>query len=145
MMSQGPRVTLKMIDWLLYNYPLLRDMVNDIEPQVSGSIMVYTGIKRGTSKVEKVAIKRASLEVVIDALTRALRIMHPELKKVYRMKYRAHLTHNQIAKRLYMSVETVHRRVADVREIVMQYLLTVPMGDLREFTKHFKKEKYNSF
>jgi len=130
----------KMIDWILYNLTIMRDQVEALEPRVSTSVVVLSG--RGTrnpgSGVERVAIRRAAVSSVLDAAQRGIKALHPEQRKVYRMRYRVGMTYKQISRRLYISEETVGRRLAEVREVVGQYLQQVSPSDLAEFARFFE-------
>jgi len=134
-----PEITPKMVDWILYNLPVLRDQIEAIVPKSSTSVVVLSrqNTRDPVSGVEKVAVKRAVVSAVLDAVDRGIRVLHPEQRKVYRMRYRAHMTYKQISRRLYISEETVGRRLAEVRAIIGQYLQQVPDDDLEEFTRFF--------
>lgn len=135
-----PNITPKMVDWILYNMPVLRDQIEAIEPRTSTSVVVLSrqNTRDPVSGVEKVAIKRAALSSVLDAAARGIKALHPEQRKVYRMRYRAHMTYKQISRRLYISEETVGRRLAEVRAVVGQYLQQVSPSDLAEFARFFE-------
>ena len=70
--GSAPRITPKMVDWILYNMPALRDQIEALEPRSSTSVVVLS--KQNTwdpvSGVEKVAIKRAAASAVLDAVRR---------------------------------------------------------------------------
>ncbi|AYO30614.1 sigma-70 family RNA polymerase sigma factor [Biomaibacter acetigenes] len=133
-------ITPKMIDWILYNMKEIRAQIEDIEPKSSSSVVVFSkqNTKDPVSGVEKVAIKRAALSTVLDAVEKGVRTLHPEQRKVYRMKYKAHMTYKQIGKKLFISEETVGRRINEVREIVKQYLQQVPATVLKSFLDSIK-------
>jgi DNA-directed RNA polymerase specialized sigma24 family protein len=135
----APNITPKMVDWILYNMPVLRDQVDAIEPRLSTSLVVLSrqSTRGPSSGVERVAIKRAAVSSVLDAAQRGIRSLHPEQRKVYRMRYRAGMSYKQIARRLYISEETVGRRLAEVRAMVGQYLQQVSPSDLAEFARFF--------
>jgi len=132
-------VNREMVDWILYNMPVLRDQIEAIEPRTSTSVIVFSrqNTRNPVSGVEKVAIKRAAASAVLDAVQRGIRTLHPEQRKVYRMRYRAGMSYKQISRRLYISEETVGRRLAEIRAIVAQYLQQVPQTDLKEFARFF--------
>jgi RNA polymerase sigma factor (sigma-70 family) len=136
----APNITPKMVDWILYNMSSLHAQVEALEPRVSTSVVVLSG--RGTrnpgSGVERVAIRRAAVSSVLDAAQRGIKALHPEQRKVYRMRYRVGMTYKQISRRLYISEETVGRRLAEVREVVGQYLQQVSPSDLAEFARFFE-------
>lgn len=135
----APNITPKMVDWILYNMPVLRDQIEAIEPRTSTSVVVLSrqNTRDPVSGVEKVAIKRAAVSAVLDAVQRGIRNLHPEQRKIYRMRYRARMSYKQISRRLYISEATVGRRLGEIRAIVIQYLKQVSKNDLREFARFF--------
>ncbi len=136
------KVSVQMINWLLYQLPTLKAEIDGLEP-CTVKPLVALGAQargRGGSEVERCAIKKATLSAVISAVERALKTLHPEQRKVYRMRYRARMTYRQISRRLYISEETVGRRLAEVREIVGQYVEQVSMEELKEFRRFFRSQ-----
>ena len=129
----------KLIDWILYNLHTMREQIKAIEPKTSTSIVVFSRntTRNNTSGVERVALKRAALSSVIDVVELGLRTLHPEHRKVYRMKYRAGMTYKEIGQRLYVSDKTVERRVEETRTIIGQYLASVDPETLEEFMRFF--------
>jgi DNA-directed RNA polymerase specialized sigma24 family protein len=129
-----------MVDWILYNMPMLRDQIEAIEPRSSTSVVALSrqSTRGMTSGVERVAIKRAAVSSVLDAAQRGVSALHPEQRKVYRMRYRVGMGYKQISQRIYISEETVGRRLAEVRAIVGQYLQQVSPSDLAEFARFFE-------
>ncbi|MDI3548147.1 MAG: hypothetical protein PWR10_1799 [Halanaerobiales bacterium] len=133
-------ITPKMVDWILYNLPLLRNQIEAIEPRTSTSIVTLSrrNTRNPVSGIEKVAIKRATISSVLDVVDRGIKTLHPEQRKVYRMRYRAGMTYKQIGRRLYISEETVGRRLNEVRAIIGQYLQQIPPSDMTEFARFFE-------
>ena len=133
-------ITPKMVDWILYNMPMLRDQIEAIEPRSSTSVVALSrqSTRGMTSGVERVAIKRAAVSSVLDAAQRGVSALHPEQRKVYRMRYRVGMSYKQISQRIYISEETVGRRLAEVRAMVGQYLQQVSPSDLAEFARFFE-------
>ena len=140
--EHAPVITPKMVDWLLYNMPVLREQLEAMEPRLTASMVVLGG-RRSTrghgSQVENVAIKRAAMSAVLDAVDRGLMALHPEQRKVYRMRYRAHMSYKQIGRRMYISEETVGRRLAEIRSVVGRFLQQVNPSDLAEFARFFRQ------
>lgn len=133
-------ITPQLVDKLLYNLPALKEQIEAIQPRGSGSVIVVMmggGKKRSGSPVEKVAIKRATLSVVVDAVERAIRHLPRDPDKkyqaVYRLKYRVGMSNNQAGKRLYMHRDTIRERVDFIRDAVTQYLRALPGFVLDEF------------
>ena len=129
----------KLIDWILYNLHNMRQQIRELEPKSSTSVVVFTrnATRNNTSGVERVALKRAALSSVVDMVELGLRALHPEQRKIYRMKYRAGMTYKEIGQRLYVSDKTVERRVEEIRAIIGQYLASVDPRDLQEFMRFF--------
>lgn len=129
----------KLIDWILYNLHNMRQQIKELEPKSSTSIVVFTRntTRNNASGVERVALKRAALSSVVDVVELGLKALHPEQRKVYRMKYRAGMTYKEIGQRLYVSDKTVERRVEETRAIIGQYLASVDQENLMEFMRFF--------
>ncbi|MBC7340906.1 MAG: hypothetical protein H5U02_00370 [Clostridia bacterium] len=134
-------VSVKFVDWVLRHLPELRKAADEILPNSGGGLVVLgrSGKWRPGSAVERVAVRRAAVLAVVDAAERALRALHPEQRKIYRLKYRVGLRHREIARRLYLSQRTVERRVEEVREAVMQAVGRVAEEDVRELRKFLDK------
>jgi len=132
-------ISSKMVDWVLYNLPSLRTLIDDIEPSMSASVVLVPVQKNShhDSTVEKIAIKRATLSLVIDAVKRGIKTLHPEQRKIYRMRYRAGMSYKQIERKLYISNKTVERRVKEIREEIRGRLEALPPSYLKEFTHFF--------
>ena len=135
----APNITPKMVDWILYNMSSLHAQVEALEPRVSTSVVVFSrqDTRNPVSGVERVAIRRAAVSSVLDAAQRGIRALHPEQRKVYRMRYLTGMSYKDIGKKLYISRETVGRRLAEVRAVVKQYIEQLPPSDLQEFTRFF--------
>lgn len=132
-------ITPKMVDWILYNLPIMRDLLETIEPKTSTSVIQFSrqSSRSSISAIEKTAIKRSIISSVLDVVNQGIKTLHPEQRKVYRMRYRAGMSYKQIAKRLYISEETVGRRLNEVRAIIGQYLQQIPASDMAEFARFF--------
>ncbi len=120
-------------DYLLYNLPYLQREVNAMEPTVSGVVRVPACDVRPGNPVETVAIKRAELSMVLDAVDFAWRHLTPELRRIAKAKYRRGWSNESIGKRYYLSQRTVSRRLASVRAAVAGSLSTVPGAILASF------------
>lgn len=136
--SEG--ISPKMIDWLLYNLPALRAQIADTEPRTSTSVVVFSSksVRSPSSAVESIAIKRAAVSSVLDAVERGIKSLHPEQRKVYRMRYKAGMSYRQISRRLYCVDKTTQRRIEEIREIISQHITAVPKADLKEFVRFFE-------
>lgn len=140
-MNENSYITKKMIDQILYNMPMLRVYAEELEPSSSASIVTFTkGTRNSTSTVEKIAVKRAIISSILKATEKGIKALHPEQRKVYRMRYRAHMTYKQIARRLYISEETVGRRLGEIRAVIKEYLQQVPQSDLKEFMRFLRSK-----
>lgn len=122
------------IDYLLYNYHYLRREVEALHPSSGGLVRVpRRGAKPARNPVEAVAIKRAELSMVLDAVEFAWRHLTPDLRRIARAKYRRGWTNQEIAKRYYLSLSTVARRLTSIRAAVALSLATVPDTILASF------------
>jgi DNA-directed RNA polymerase specialized sigma24 family protein len=137
--GEGFSISPKMIDWLLYNLPGLRAQVAETEPRTSTSVIIFSSrnIRLPSSAVESIAIKRAAVSAVLDVVESGIKSLHPEQRKIYRMKYRASKSYKQISRNLYISEETVGRRLAEIRVIVAHCIQQVSRSDFKEFARFF--------
>lgn len=129
-------ITPKLVDYLLYNLPSLQEQYESALPKSTQQafcvIPRHDGGKKSGSQVETIAIRRATLALVIDAVVRAIKGLPPDARKVYRMKYRAYMRHWQIAERTHFSEKTIDRKVDSVRNAVAQQLQGLPGHVLNE-------------
>ena len=116
------KVTPQMADWLLYNLPWLKAHVNSIEPKVSTSIVLFVPRSTVGSPIEDMAVRRAEISVVIDAVERGLRALHPDDRTVCRMKYRAHMTRREVARKAFLSESSVARKLTRIRDTIAQHV-----------------------
>ena len=128
------KITPQLIDYLLYNLPSLKEQAADIHPRQTPvyAVLYQRGRKGGSSQVEYVAISRATITLVLDAVDRAVKHLPPDCRKVYRMKYRANMRHWQISKKAFLGERTVQRKVEIIREAVGQQLQGLPGNMLGE-------------
>ncbi len=122
------------IDYLLYNYHYLRREVEALHPASGGGLVrVPRRDAKPGNPVETVAIKRAELSMVLDAVDFAWRHLTPELRRIARAKYRRGWSNQEIAKRYYLSTSTVTRRLTSIRAAVAGSLASVPDAILTSF------------
>jgi DNA-directed RNA polymerase specialized sigma24 family protein len=121
------------IDYLLYNLHYLKREVDILQPATGGLVRVPAKDARLGNPVEKVAIKRAELSMVLDAVDFAWRHFTPELRRIARAKYRRGWTNQEVAKRYYLSLSTVTRRLTSIRAAVAGSLASVPDAILTSF------------
>lgn len=132
-------ITPRMVDWILHNLPTLRAQIESIEPQTSTSLAVLNGRTRPLAGgVEGVAIKRASVSAVLDAVDRGIKSLRPEQRRVYRLRYRAGMGRKGICGRVYLSEGSLGRRLAEIRDVVARHLEQVPASERAAFTRHFR-------
>ncbi len=114
-------ITPKQVDWLLYNLPALRQMVETMEPRTSTSI-VELGVSGGAggNPVEDMAIRRAEISVVVGAVRGGLRQLDREHWRLYRLKYRRRLSRERVCRILSISARTYDRKLAHVRTVISQ-------------------------
>lgn len=121
------------IDYLLYNYHYLRREVEALHPASGGLVRVPRRDAKPGNPVEAVAIKRAELSMVLDAVDFAWRHFTPELRRIARAKYRRGWTNQEVAKCYYLSLSTVTRRLTSIRAAVAGSLASVPDAILTSF------------
>ena len=130
------RISSRMADWLLYNIVVIREIAENIEPGITANLKVtWARTSNQESKTEIFAIKKAAVTAVYDTLERSIKVMHPEHRAIYRMRYRAGLTYKDIKNRLHVSEKTVERRLADIRDHVSGYLEVLSDDTITEFRR----------
>ncbi len=100
--------------------------------------MVLIRRGRDTGTVERVAIRRAAVSSVLEAVERGLKVLHPGQRKIYKMRYRAYMSYQDISRRLHVSEETVGRRLNEIRAVIARFLAEVPAADFDDFKKFSK-------
>jgi RNA polymerase sigma factor (sigma-70 family) len=122
----------RLVDWLLYNLPALKEKHEEMMPNTSASVVIIASRKgRAGSKIEQVSIRRADLGVILDRVQRALKKLTRRQKKVYRLRYRVGMSYSRIAKKIYFSEKTVEREIKDIRNLVALELQGLPPGAIR--------------
>ncbi len=132
-------ITPQQVDWLLYNLPTLRAMVDAMEPRVSTSI-VELGVSGSTTgnPVEDVAIRRAEISVVLDAVERGIRALDRDERKLYRLKYKDGMSRGQITKVMFLSEPTISRRLIRVRGIIALHVGKIGKQRLIRFWRQIR-------
>lgn len=131
--GESYEIPIAAIDYLLYNLHYLQREVDTIQQSSSGIARIPARDARPGNPVETVAIKRAELSMVLDAVDFAWRHLTPELRRIARAKYRRGWTNQEIAKRYYLSPSTVTRRLTSIRAAVAGSLASVPDAILTSF------------
>lgn len=128
-------ITPKLVDWLLYDLPYLRERCEEIMPHTSTDIVFFHPKTKTMvrSKIEIVAVKRAALTSVLDAVDRAIKRQDRVHKQIYRMKYRAGMSVREIAKKTFFNKNSVQKKVDELRMAVMLALQGIPASHLTEF------------
>ena len=121
------------IDYLLYNYTYLHKEVELLGCNQGGMARVPPRGGKRSSPVEVIAIERAELTIVLDAVDHAWRSLTGDLKDIARAKYRRRLKHAEIEKRYFLSRATLTRKLSTIRATVAGYLALVPEAILRRF------------
>lgn len=121
------------IDYLLYNLHYLQREVDALQPSAGGVVRIRARGLRPSSPVEPVAIKRAELSMVLDAVDFAWRHLTPELRRIARAKYRRGWSNQDISKRYFLSESTVTRRLTSIRAAVAGTLASLPDVILTSF------------
>jgi hypothetical protein len=128
------RLPVKVIDYLLYNYPYLRKEIDSLDSHKSGVIVVPSrGVRRNRSSVESLAIKKADFSVVLDVVDRAWKGLPVELRRIARAKYRRGMRHSEIEKRYFLSKSTLDRNLGCIRASVAGHLALINEVVLQRF------------
>jgi DNA-directed RNA polymerase specialized sigma24 family protein len=122
------------LNWILANLIEIRMEAAVLLGKTGGSIVGDTrhGNQLG-SALENVAIRRAQITSVLDAIDEAITTMPGALKRVYRMRFRARMSISTIGWKLHYSRATVSRRLSDIRGHVEVYLRPIPRQDWNGF------------
>ncbi len=133
------RVTPQQVDWLLYNLPGLKAVVEAMEPPVSRSIVTRPATQTPAEPggvVQSLAVRRASISTVVDAVERGLRFLAPEHQRLYRLKYRNLAPRRVIAKKAFLSERSVSRHLGTIRATIALHVGQIP----DEMLAHFWRE-----
>ncbi|NPV72113.1 MAG: hypothetical protein HPY55_16020 [Firmicutes bacterium] len=115
-MSNGSdRLEIRAIDCILYNRRAWRQYVNMLEPYSGGSLVVLPVSRVTGDPVASVAVTRATVTTVLDAVDRALAHLPRHYRKIARLRYDEQLTYPEIAARVGFSEKTIKRRVDRIR------------------------------
>ncbi len=131
--AENCEIPITAIDYLLHNYNYLKREVESIQLGSKGFARIPTKGATPGDPVATVAIKRAELSMVLDAVDFAWRHLTPELRRIARAKYRRGWSNQEIAKRYYLSLSTVSRRLTSIRTSVAGVLATLPDMILTRF------------
>lgn len=131
--SDSYEIPIAAIDYLLYNFHYLQREVDAMQPNTSGIAHIPARDARPGNPVETIAMKRAELSIVLDAVDFAWRHLTPELRRIARAKYRRGWSNQEIAERYYLSPSTVTRRLTSIRAAVAASLASVPDSILTSF------------
>lgn len=122
-MSGGPdRLEIRAIDCILYNRRVWREYVNMLEPHTGGSVVLLPVSGATGDPVASVAVARATVTMVLDAVDRALEHLPRQYRQIARLRYDEQLTYPEIAARVGYSTKTIERRVERIRRRVKSAL-----------------------
>jgi alkylhydroperoxidase family enzyme len=116
------RLPVAAIDYLLYNYLHLRKEVEQLGLRQSGVGKIPPKGGRPSSPVEVMAIERAELTLILDAVKHGWQALSPDLREVATLRYRKNMGRRAIMKRCFLSEATYDRRLRAVRAVVAGYL-----------------------
>ncbi len=128
--------TIRQVDWLLHNLPALKLALASMEPPISRSIVPLspTGPRGGESDpVQDLAVRRATISIVVDAVERAIASLRPEERRIYRLKYRNLATRRHMARMVFVSESTLDRRIERIRRAVALYVRMLPEDVMKAF------------
>lgn len=134
-------VSKSQIDCILYNYRSWIRLVSLLcDATTSGGIVVLPVSRQGPkSPVERIAIRRAEANAVLDVVIATVKSMPRDLRQIEHMRYNERLSYREIAdvltRRLRrrengaqiarVSTATVYRKVEMIQYICMQQLASV--------------------
>lgn len=136
-MTQG--ITPRVVDWLLYNRRDLRALVDALEPRGSSGVVqiaVRTRSHRSgshRSEVEHVAISRAAISTVLDAVDRALARLPKALRRLVRLRYDENMSIQQIARYVHWSERSCYRKLEIIRARLASSLSLVDDLNMADF------------
>jgi DNA-directed RNA polymerase specialized sigma24 family protein len=123
-------ITPRVIDWLLYNRRDLRALVEAMEPSSSTSLVqIPVRRRQESSQVECVAISRAAVSAVLDAVDRSLARLPKALRRLARLRYEDKMAVHAIARYVHWSERTCYRRL-DLIRLRVESSLSLLEGDI---------------
>lgn len=109
-------LTPQIVDWLLYNRHDIRREVDAIEPKTSTSIVhLPVRARPESSAIERVAVSRATITLILDAVDRAVATMPRPLRRLIRLRYTERMAVYGIARYVHWSERTCYRRLDAIR------------------------------
>jgi DNA-directed RNA polymerase specialized sigma subunit len=134
-------ITADFAKWLLCRLIYLKDMAEILEPCTKDAAEEAIQAKYFCcfSSIQKTAIKKESVIRIVGLVERAIASMHPEMKQVYRLRFRNKYSYKQIMERMSISKSTLVRRLDDIIDLIIVYVSQANQGDLDEFSKFFEE------
>lgn len=127
------QLPIQAIDYLLFNCTYLRKEVDLLGSTGGGLVRIPSRARRHGNPVEVLAIQRAELTIVLDAVDHAWQSLTGDLKQIATAKYRRRMRNREIEKRYFLSKSTLDRKLGCIRAAVAGYLTLVPGAILRRF------------
>ena len=127
------------VDWLLYNLSWLRFLVSSLVPKVSSSILLFQPKSTAGNPIVDMAVRRAEISVVLDAVERGIRVLHREDRQILRMRYLNFAKPWQIEKRLFLSERKYYRRLHIIRAVISQHVGGLGEDILAVFWQQIKR------
>jgi DNA-directed RNA polymerase specialized sigma24 family protein len=127
--------------WLLANYVALEAIAG--VPQTKGDAERAARLRRRTTsgggQTRTVSIRRSSLVQVLEAAGKAVRVMSPGLRQVFRLRFRQGWRRQRVASKLGISQATLTRRLNKGFELVEAVLQQLDSDVLMEFNGFFSE------
>jgi RNA polymerase sigma factor (sigma-70 family) len=105
-----------------------------MEPKTTSSFIELPARPEPSRAVEDVAVKRASISVVLDAVESALQGLPSDLRYIVKLRYEKQMTYRRIAKTLHTTKSSIHRKVDIIRKSFRSSLSQVDV-DIRRLLR----------
>lgn len=134
-MTVEERIRVKAVEWILYNYPEIRAQLSAIMPAENTGLLLLSFAQRGGSPVENIAIERAKLSIITDAVERTYRRLKRAERRLVRRWYFERTPPDDIADEWHISRATLYRSIEQARGYFRRALATITKVDMEQFWK----------
>lgn len=124
----------KLVKWILYNVTSLKKGLA-VDSIICSIPVERPNTQRNGTCVQWMEIKSEIAREIIDAVERAIKVMHPEQRNLYRLRYRKGYSYKEIIKKMSKTEKTVERRLTEINKLIGHYLQEVPEEHLNVFCR----------